>query len=126
MRTVDDKVVVALHQIRDAIKNKDCCNGGGESDSSSKKVTIDDVVKFMHDNWTFQEPEFPYTTYDEIPDVPSDPVITEENIGDIYKGELLDISRLRTNLSVNSVEVSIFFQVPANYYIAMIVAKEAN
>lgn len=30
MRTVDDKVVVALHQIRDAIKNKDCCNGGGE------------------------------------------------------------------------------------------------
>lgn len=29
MRTVDEKIVVALHQIRDAIKNKDCCNGEG-------------------------------------------------------------------------------------------------
>ena len=29
MRTVDNQVLTALHQIRDAIKNKDCCNGGG-------------------------------------------------------------------------------------------------
>lgn len=38
MRTVDDKVVVALHQIRDAIKNKDCCGGGGVLIAPLKKL----------------------------------------------------------------------------------------
>ena len=57
MRTVDKKIVVALHEIRDAI--------GGEGSSSSKEITIDDVVKFIHDE---MGSEFPYTTYDEIPE----------------------------------------------------------
>ena len=67
MRTVDNQVLTALHQIRDAIKNKDCCNGGGSSDDSSKEVTIDDVVKFIHDNISSDYPEFSYTTYEDIP-----------------------------------------------------------
>ena len=57
MRTVDKKIVVALHEIRDAI-------GGEGSSSSSKEITIDDVVKFIHD----KNSDFPYTTYDEIPE----------------------------------------------------------
>lgn len=57
MRTVDEKIIVALHEIRDAI-------GGGGSSSSSKETTIDDVVKFIHDN---AAAGFPYTTWDEIP-----------------------------------------------------------
>lgn len=42
-----------------------------ESGSSSKEVTIDDVVKFIHDDVlasTHDESNFPYTTYDEIPE----------------------------------------------------------
>lgn len=69
MRTVDNQVLTALHQIRDAIKNKDCCNGGS-SDDSSKEITIDDVVKFIHDNWSVPLPEFPYTKYSDIPYIP--------------------------------------------------------
>lgn len=67
MRTVDDKVVVALHQIRDAIKNKDCCNGGGNTPSGD--ITIDDVVKFIHDDLANSPAAsiFPYTTWDSIP-----------------------------------------------------------
>lgn len=40
--------------------------GGGSSDSSSKEITIDDVVKFIHDN-----SQFPYTKYDDIPELPT-------------------------------------------------------
>lgn len=82
MRTVDDKVVVALHQIRDAIKNKDCCNGGG-----AKEITIDDVVKFIHDNTINDIITFPYTKYNEIPDIPTQ--ITDKLISTgYYKGTL--------------------------------------
>lgn len=68
MRTIDNQVLAALHQIRDAIKNKECC-GGGSSDSSSKEITIDDVVKFIHNNLVGSPIEaiFPYTTWDSIP-----------------------------------------------------------
>lgn len=67
MRTVDNQVLAALHQIRDAIKNKECCGGG--SDSSSKEITIDDVVKFIHDEVenTPMGEKFPYTTWNDIP-----------------------------------------------------------
>ena len=54
MRTVDEKIIVALHEIRDAI---------GGSSASSNETTIDDVVKFIHNN----DEDFPYTTYNEIP-----------------------------------------------------------
>ena len=46
-------------------------NSSEESGSSSKEVTIDDVVKFIHDDslaLTHDESNFPYTTYDEIPE----------------------------------------------------------
>lgn len=46
-------------------------NSSEESGSSSKEVTIDDVVKFIHDDalaFTQDESIFPYTTYDEIPE----------------------------------------------------------
>ena len=46
-------------------------NSSEESSSSSKEVTIDDVVKFIHDDVlasTHDENNFPYTTYDEIPE----------------------------------------------------------
>ena len=40
-----------------------------ESGSSSKEITIDDVVKFIHDDIEETMPGmFPYTTWDEIPD----------------------------------------------------------
>jgi len=68
MRTVDNQVLTALHQIRDAIKNKDCCNGGG-GNTPSGDITIDDVVKFIHDDLENVDPGiFPYTTWNDIPD----------------------------------------------------------
>lgn len=40
-----------------------------ESGSSSKEITIDDVVKFIHNDVEETRPGmFPYTTWDEIPD----------------------------------------------------------
>lgn len=69
MRTVDNQVLTALHQIRDAIKNKDCCNGGG-GNTPSGDITINDVVKFIHDKFknTPVGEKFPYTTWNDIPD----------------------------------------------------------
>jgi len=64
------KKIVELHKIHKAIEEKDCCNGGGSSDDSSKEITIDDVVKFIHDkikNTPVSE-KFPYTTWNDIPD----------------------------------------------------------
>ena len=71
MRTVDNQILTALHQIRDAIKNKDCCNGGGNTPSGD--ITIDDVVKFIHDDIVKNahlliSEMFPYTTWNDIPD----------------------------------------------------------
>lgn len=62
------KKIVELHKIHKAIEEKDCCNAGG-GDDSSKEITIDDVVKFIHDDLadTPIASAFPYTTWDEIP-----------------------------------------------------------
>ena len=62
------KKIVELHKIHKAIEDKDCCNGGGNTPSGD--ITIDDVVKFIHDDLvgTPSEALFPYTTWDEIPD----------------------------------------------------------
>lgn len=60
------KKIVELHKIHKAIEDKDC-NGGGNTPSGD--ITIDDVVKFIHDNVEETRPGmFPYTTWDEIPD----------------------------------------------------------
>ena len=63
------KMIVELHKIHKAIEEKDCCNAGG-GDDSSKEITIDDVVKFIHDDLadTPIVSMFPYTTWDEIPE----------------------------------------------------------
>ena len=45
--------------------------GGGSGSSQSGEITLDDVVKFIHDDAlasTHDENNFPYTTYDEIPE----------------------------------------------------------
>lgn len=57
-----------------AIKNHKCCGkSDGSSDGSesiSKEVTIDDVVKFIHDEVKSIFPgAFPYTTWNSIPNV---------------------------------------------------------
>jgi len=57
------KKIVELHKIHKAIEDKDC-NGGGNTPSGD--ITIDDVVKFIHDN-VHDETVFPYTTWDDIP-----------------------------------------------------------
>ena len=56
--------------------------GGGSSDSSSKEITIDDVVKFIHDNST--PLQFPYTKYDDIPELPTNSDIDSLR-GNIYR-----------------------------------------
>ena len=61
--------------------------GGGSSDSSSKEVTIDDVVKFIHDNTNDTIVSFSYTKYDEIPDIPTQITGTPISTG-YYKGTL--------------------------------------
>lgn len=60
------KKIVELHKIHKAIEDKDC-NGGGNT--SSGDITIDDVVKFIHDEFEKTQPDmFPYTAWDEIPE----------------------------------------------------------
>lgn len=60
------KKIVELHKIHKAIEEKDCCNGGGNTPSGD--ITIDDVVKFIHDTFENVAPGmFPYTTWDSIP-----------------------------------------------------------
>lgn len=81
------KKIVELHKIHKAIEEKDCCNGGGNSDSSSKEITIDDVVKFIHDNTINDIIAFPYTKYNEIPDIPTQITDTPISTG-YYKGTL--------------------------------------
>lgn len=62
------KKIVELHKIHKAIEEKDCCNGGGNTPSG--EITIDDVVKFIHDKLknTPMSEDFPYTTWNDIPD----------------------------------------------------------
>lgn len=66
------KKIVELHKIHKAIEEKDCCSGGG-GNTPSGDITIDDVVKFIHDDFVkngppFMSELFPYTTWDDIPD----------------------------------------------------------
>lgn len=58
MRTVDNQILTALHQIRDAIKNKECCcnkdeqEGGGESNSIFKHYPIAFIdLNSWNDSW---------------------------------------------------------------------------
>lgn len=61
------KKIVELHKIHKAIEEKDCCNGGGNTPSGD--ITIDDVVKFIHNSIENVSPGvFPYTTWNDIPD----------------------------------------------------------
>lgn len=63
------KKIVELHKIHKAIEDKDC-NGGGNTPSGD--ITIDDVVKFIHDEIENVTPgEFPYVTWNEIPYIES-------------------------------------------------------
>ena len=64
------KKIVELHKIHKAIENRNGGSGGG-GDTPSGEVTIDDVVKFMHDTIAaigYGE-MFPYETWNEIPDI---------------------------------------------------------
>lgn len=81
------KKIVELHKIHKAIEEKDCCNGGGNTPSDD--ITIDDVVKFMHDDLVKNAPpfiseNFPYTTWDDIPDY------EDVNVGEICKTNDID------------------------------------
>lgn len=58
------KKIVELHKIHKAIEEKDCCNGGGNTPSD--EITIDDVVKFIHDNIN-DESSFPFINWIDIP-----------------------------------------------------------
>ena len=76
------KKIVELHKIHKAIEEKDCCNGGGNTPSGD--ITIDDVVKFIHDDLVKNGPPFinemfPYTTWNDIP------VYEDANNGKICK-----------------------------------------
>lgn len=50
MRTVDNQVLTALHQIRDAIKNKECCcnkdEQGGGGNTPSDEIDYEAVYQF--------------------------------------------------------------------------------
>lgn len=64
------KKIVELHKIHKAIENRNG-EGGGGGDTPSGEITIDDVVKFMHDTIAaigYGE-MFPYETWNDIPDI---------------------------------------------------------
>ena len=51
------------------IKTEESGSSGGSDDIPSGDITIDDVVKFIHDTTEKDEPGlFPYTTWNDIPD----------------------------------------------------------
>lgn len=64
MRTVDNQILTALHQIRDAIKNKECCcnkdeQGGGDSGSLLMSLIPNDFPKpdlFLYSKDNFVNP----------------------------------------------------------------------
>lgn len=77
------KKIVELHKIHKAIEDKDCCNGGGNTPSGD--ITIDDVVKFMHDEIN-NELYFPYIKYNDIPELPRGSEIDIDSMrGKIYR-----------------------------------------
>lgn len=64
------------YELIKAIKNHKCCgksdSGASDGSSASGEITIDDVVKFIHDDLEKNAPPFisemfPYTTWDDIP-----------------------------------------------------------
>lgn len=60
------KKIVELHKIHKAIEDKECSGGGN---TPSGDITIDDVVKFIHDDLESEANDmFPYTTWNDIPD----------------------------------------------------------
>lgn len=69
MRTPYIKKIVELHKIHKAIEGENGGNSGG--DVVPTEITIDTVVKFMHDTIAdagYGE-MFPYETWDEIPNI---------------------------------------------------------
>ena len=86
------KKIVELHKIHKAIEEKDCCNDGG-----GKKITIDDIVKFIHDDIEAVSPGiFPYTTWNDIPDYSdanNEEYFKSNNIDDemVYIDEMLHL-----------------------------------
>lgn len=69
MRTPYIKKIVELHKIHKAIEGENGGNGG--EDVVPAEITIDMVVKFIHDdaaNAGYPE-MFPYETWNEIPDI---------------------------------------------------------
>lgn len=87
------KKIVELHKIHKAIEEKDCCNGGGNTPSGD--ITIDDVVKFIHDTAENVTPNmFPYTTWDSIPnydDAEEHRICKTTNSGRNFKMFILNI-----------------------------------
>lgn len=103
------KKIVELHKIHKAIEDKDCCNGGGSTPSGD--ITIDDVVKFIHDNnegLVFNVP----TKYDDIPNIPDN---FESNKIYIVKGTSEEFNEL--NSSVYNIE---YILSTRNYNIAIV------
>lgn len=92
------KKIVELHKIHKAIEEKDCCNGGGNTPSGN--ITIDDVVKFIHDDLadTPMASMFPYTTWDEIP-----------NYNSVNKGQVCKTTSISDKMS--SYILSIFHHI---------------
>ena len=90
------KQIVELHKIHKAIENCEC-NKDNEQGGGSNEITIDDVVKFIHDNIENIAPgAFPYTTWDDIPEY------EDVNGGDICKtdkpGNISGFSNFLLNL----------------------------
>ena len=103
------KKIVELHKIHKAIEEKDC---NGEGNTPSGDITIDDVVKFIHDNWSAPILEFPYTKYSDIPYIPKN---MEHGQVYIAKGD----SEQFNNLSDSDIEVIYIFSA-GDYNIAQI------
>lgn len=60
MRTVDNQVLTALHQIRDAIKNKECCCNKDEQGGGGLTGNI-------LDDWVNAVTQGEYTKYEDVP-----------------------------------------------------------
>lgn len=91
--------------------------GGGNSDSSSKEITIDDVVKFIHDNINSSYYlEFPYTKYDDIPDIPNNIEVGAQYVKCTFE-ELTELYGLP------DISISVIFSI-GNYNIVLIYKQD--
>ena len=89
------KQIVELHKIHKALENCGCGdNNDGGGNTSSDDITIDDVVKFIHDDFadTPAADMFPYTTWNDIPDY------EDVSVGQICKTD--DVSGKNFNMTV--------------------------